>query len=551
MLSILFRIVFSPLFWLFLRWIRFVDWLTLRDAGVLEIQLDANKRQKHPLWTRELEHAAAHKRIRLVHLKVESGKWGWAELQTIRDTVSRISASGTPVIASLESGDTPGLYLASACDSVYLAPLGGAFLGGIGIQMQFFGDAMERVGLKFEVISAGDYKSAAEPISRAFPSRPNREALTALVEDLHAQLKEAISQGRGIDMDRLQDIMDGGVLSSAQALEVGLVDELVYPKVLEERIEARLGKKAREVGEQKFFKRLRWTKRWKTMFRKRPRLQVLHLEGAIVRDAPKWSRKSQISQEESLDVLEALIERPPEAVVLFVDSPGGSALVSDLLWEAVVRLNEKTPVVACFSNVSASGGYYLSAGCRQIVAQPMTLTGSIGVISGKVVTGAALARLGVFSERIAGAEGAALLGTDRPLSEEHRRLLRLQVKEIYREFKDRVEQGRSMSAEEVEAVAQGRVWTGRQAEERTLVDAMGGLPEALRRAAELGEFELEGARLGCKKVQKAKPLWSRFMTQGPSGIRALVAGAISTQTEVFLQHPAEPLALWPVELDLD
>lgn len=551
MLLILFRIVFSPLFWIGGLGIRLLNKLSLRDTGVLEVVLDSGKAQKHPLWFRALESAAAEERIRVVHLKIESVSLGWAELQSLRDCIQRISKSGTPVVASMESGDTPSLFLASACDEAVLAPLGGIMLGGIGIQLRFFGEAMERLGLKFEVVSAGDYKSAAEPVSRAYASRPNREALEALVADLQAQLREGIASGRELDEQVLQEIMEGGILTSQQALDAGLVDDLLYPKGLEKRLEERLGGKPRVVQSPRFFKRLAWRRRFQTLFRKRARLQVIHLEGAIVRDAPKWSRKSQISQEASLDVLESLIQRPPEAVVLVVDSPGGSALVSDLIWEAVGRLNEEVPVVACFSNVAASGGYYLSAGCRSIVAQPMTLTGSIGVISGKLVTGGALAKVGVFSQRVSGAGGAELLGSDRPLSGEHRRLLTHQVKEIYGAFKRRVEEGRTLSADEVEAVAQGRVWSGKQALEAQLVDELGGLYEALNRACELAELSVDETRIGYKKVERPKPLWTRFVGQSSADISALVDLSLSTQAETLIQHPAQPLALWPLEIHVD
>ena len=181
MLLILFRIVFSPLFLLGLLGIRLLNKLALRDSGVLEVVIDSGKSQRHPLWYRALENAAAEPRVRLIHLKLESVALGWAELQSLRDSIQRISSSGTPVVASMESGDTPSVFLASACDDVVLAPIGGVMLGGVGLQLRFFGEAMDRLGLKFEVVSAGDYKSAAEPVSRAFASRPNREALQALV----------------------------------------------------------------------------------------------------------------------------------------------------------------------------------------------------------------------------------------------------------------------------------------------------------------------------------------------------------------------------------
>lgn len=553
MIRILFRLLSRPIAWILLAWIQFRLFLKLRSNGVLLIELDAFKAQKSPMWPRLFRRAAAHPRVKVVHLEIRPAKWGWAQLESLRDAIQDVSNSGTVVVASMESADTAGMVLGSACDHVLLAPLGEVFLGGVGLEMRFLGDAMSRAGLEFEVISAGEYKSAAEPVSRAFPSRANREALTALVADLHARVRDQIATGRGVESEKLQAIMDAGLLSGQEAVEAGLVDALCYGPEVEAYLTNLLGKKPRIVDEDNQFRAVKWQAGFRKMFTKRPALKVLQLEGAIVRDGPKYSVKTQITQDESLEVIEALIERPPKAVVLFVNSPGGSALVSDLIWEAVGRLNEKVPVVACFGNVSASGGYFISAGCREIVAQPNTLTGSIGVISGKLVTGKALAEWGVHSERIAGAAGGGLLSTARKLSEDQKDLLRLRIQEIYAVFKKRVEDGRTMTEDDVEAIAQGRVWTGDQASKRGLVDHLGGLEVALERAAALGGFSLGSARVSLKKVEKSKPVWARFMVQAPSGIQAadiqaLLVQQLDLEAQVLLSHPAEPLALWPIHL---
>jgi protease-4 len=345
--------------------------------------------------------------------------------------------------------------------------------------------------------------------------------------------------------------MEGGLLSGQAAVDCGLVDALCYGPDVKAFLEEKLGAKPRIMDETTFFRAVRWQEGFRKAFTKRSTLQVLHLEGAIVREGPKYGRKTFITQEESLEVIEALVERPPKAVVLYVNSPGGSALVSDLIWEAVGRLNEKVPVVACFGNVAASGGYFISAGCREIVAQANTLTGSIGVISGKIVTGKALARVGVHMERIAGAEGSGMLSPSRPLSQEHRSLLRTRIQDIYRVFKKRVEDGRGMDEPSVEAVAQGRVWTGAQALERGLVDHLGGLDIALERAAALGGFSLDRALIRFKKVEKPKPLWARFMTQTPLDLEAIVQERLSTEAQVILHHPGEALALWDMSLRVD
>lgn len=549
MLRIFFRLLSRPVAWVLLGWIRLRLGLRLRKTGVLQVELNGEKAQKSPLWPRLFKQAALQPRIKAVHLQIRPAKWGWAQLASLRRAILEISAQGKPVVASFESADTATMVLGSACDHVLLAPLGEVFLGGVGIELNFLGDAMARVGLEFEVISAGEYKSAAEPVSRAFPSRANREALTALVADLHQRVRDQIAEDRGITSNQVQVMMDCGILSGDEAVAAGLVDALVYGPQVEDYFTNLLGDKARTIDEPTLFRATRWQNGFRRMFTKRPTIKVLQLEGAIVRDSPKFNRKTQITQEESLEAIEALIDRPPKAVVLYVNSPGGSALVSDLIWEAVVRLNEKVPVVACFGNVSASGGYFVSAGCREIVAEATTLTGSIGVISGKLVTGKALAQWGLHSERIAGAEGGSLLSTSRGLSPDQRAVLRARVQEIYRVFKKRVEDGRGLSEDRVEELAQGRVWTGAQAAESGLVDHLGGLEVALQRAAELGGFTVGSARIQLKKVEKPKPLWARFVLGSPVGlnadtVQAVLVGQLNVESQVLLSHPAEPLALW-------
>jgi protease-4 len=552
-IRIFFRLLSRPIAWILLAWIQFRLFLKLRNAGVLLIELEGSKAQKSPLWPRFFRRAAAHPRVKVVHLQIRPAKWGWAQLESLREAIRDVSSSGTVVVASMESADTAGMVLGSACDHLLLAPLGEVFLGGVGLEMQFLGDAMSRVGLEFEVISAGEYKSAAEPVSRAFPSRANREALTALVSDLHGRVRDQIAEDRGIDAQELQDIMEGGLLSGQEAVDAGLVDALCYEPQIESYLTELLGKGPRVLDEANQFRAVKWQAGFRKMFTKRASLKVLQFEGAIVREGPKYSPKSQITQDESLEAIEALIERPPKAVVLFVNSPGGSALVSDLIWEAVGRLNEKVPVVACFGNVSASGGYFISAGCREIVAQRNTLTGSIGVISGKLVTGKALAQWGFHSERIAGAEGGGMLSTSRTLSGNQKNLLRARIQEIYKIFKNRVEDGRGMAEADVEAVAQGRVWTGDQASKCGLVDHLGGLDVAMERAAVLGGFSLDAARISLKKVEKSKPVWARFMLQAPLGMQAtdlqgLLVQQLNLEAQVLLSHPAEPLALCPIRL---
>lgn len=551
MIRLLFLLCFFPLLLALRGVFALLLWLRIRRAGVLELVLDHSRLQKNPLWMRGLEQAIVLCNIRAVHLRIRPAKRGWATLQELRGGLGRISESGVPILVTLESADTESLYLASVCDEVYLAPLGDLMFSGVAMELVFLGEALERFGVEFEVVSAGEYKSAAEPLSRSYASPANRRALKTLVTDLHTQVRKAIAEGRNLDEAEVQVWMDKGIVSAADALEAGLVDGVMYEHAIEECLKRRLGKSGRVIKTKRLERSFRMLRRLTPVWRRKSRIHVLHLEGAIMRDGPRFSRKTRITQEESLAAIEALIDSPPDGVVLYINSPGGSALVSDIIWEAMERLVAKVPVVACFGNVSASGGYYVAAGCREIVAQPLGLTGSIGVISGKLVLGEALARLGVHVERVAGAEGGEVLSTTRPLTEIQRKHLKDRVREIYAEFKGRVGAGRGMDSDAVEAVAQGRVWSGSQAHAEGLVDHLGGIDCAIERVCVLAEISPKRAAIHYQLVEKAKPFWARMLGGDAQAFVSRVEGMVGTEVLVIASHPREPLAMWPVEMRQD
>ncbi|MEC8424335.1 MAG: S49 family peptidase, partial [Myxococcota bacterium] len=392
--------------------------LRLRGHGVVRVSLGtAREGQGTSLAAARsvveaLRSMAADRSVRAVVVDLRGVRGGWASLQELRDALARLQAEGKMVLAHLDTLGLRDLYLSSVADRVWMTPTGVALISPIGARLQFFGDALAALGVRIEVVAAGDYKSFGERFSRAYASAPNREAMGAVLTDLEELLVDSIAEARGVDRSTVCEVLSAGPLDPRELVDRGLIDDVAYPDEAETRLQELIGDKGRETGfaSYVFWKRLeRWLSQLGT---RRDDVAVVHLEGAIVQGADaQQGGGSRIDADRVVPVLEALRKRRSvRAVVLYVDSPGGSALASDLIARSVGRLAARKPVVAAFHNVSASGGYYLSAPASEIIAREGTITGSIGVIGGKVVLGPALARLGVHGETVSPTAGAGFLG---------------------------------------------------------------------------------------------------------------------------------------------
>ncbi len=494
--------------------------------------------------------------LRVVCLKISGSVGGWASARAIRRAIDQLRQRGVLVVAWLESVTARELYLASAADRVWLLPCAEVFLGGVGARLSFYGPALERLGLRFDVESAGAFKSFGEPFTRAFPTSENREQVTALVEDLQAVMLSGIAEGRGLELEALTALLGTGPLSAEEAVAAGLADGLAYPDQLPERIGDLLDGRARM---RSFRGYLRWRRleRWLRAERRSP-VVVVHLQGAIG-DDPGRGVEPRIVPDHVVPLLDGLRRsRRVRAVVLAVNSPGGSALASDLIARAVRRLVEAKPVVAAFGDVSASGGYYLSAPATEIVAEENTLTGSIGVVGGKLVLGEALARVGVHSEAVSAGPDAGMMAPWDPFSVDQRRRFRASLQRIYGRFLQVVAAGRRRPVRTVEPVAQGRVWSGRQALVHGLVDHLGGVDTAVSRARVLADLPDRGRvyhvyfrppRLRRLLGRLGAAAGVRLTISGPLGRLLGLTAAQSRLAALVWENPMQALAVLPWELD--
>src|SRR5215217_778837 len=415
-----------------------------------------------------LDRVLADGRARGVILRVENLDAGWAALEELRTEIDRCREQGKGVVAYLaDGGDTRSYYLASAADEIFASPLSTLSVVGLRVRVNFLKDALGSLGLETEVIAVSPYKSAADPISRTDFSKESREQVERLLDRRFDTLVTGISAGRDISPERVGSLIDNAPYSAAEAVEKRLIDGALYEDELTCRLSS--GDKPAKLVE--------WGEARKVLrvpYRRRTRKVV----GLVGRE-----QAGSDSVVAALRVAEK--QRRVAVVLLYVDSPGGDALASDLIWREVERIRAKKPVVVLMGNAAASGGYYVSAPASRIVARKNTITGSIGVILTRPVASDLFGKLKVNAAAVGRGTRSNILDPRYRPTPDELAVLNDQLHVFYDGFKARVASGRKLHPEALEALAGGRVWTGAEALERGLVDENGGYRTALARAREL------------------------------------------------------------------
>ena len=436
-----------------------------------------------------LERVLADGRVRGVILRVENLDAGWATLEELRAELYRIKERGKTVTLYLVDPDTRSYYLASAADEIFVSPLSTLNVVGLRARVNFLKDALGRLGLETEVVAVSPYKSAADPISRSDFSPEAREQTERLLDVRFDELVDAISTGRDIPPEEVNAIIDDAPYSATEAVQNKLIDGALYEDELASRLSDD-GKPARlaEWGVASKSLRLPYRSR-----RERKAVGLVRVEGTIVRGRsrklplplPLVGREQAGSDSVVASLRVAEKSRRINAVMLYVDSPGGDALASDLIWREVERIRAKKPVVVLMGNAAASGGYYVSAAASHVFARKNSITGSIGVILTRPVAAGLLNRLMVNPVTVSRGARSNLLDSRQSPTRDELAVLERQLNEFYDEFKDRVASGRGLQANDLEGIAGGRVWTGAEALSRDLVDETGGFRDALAKAREL------------------------------------------------------------------
>jgi protease IV len=453
---------------------------------------------------RALHEAAEDRHVVGLIAKV-GGMWPWATMQEVRRGVQAFAASGKPTLAWAESfgevgyRDMAAYVLATAFGEVWLQPGGGVGLLGVGIETTFVRGTLDRLGVEPQFEQRYEYKNAADVILRKEFTAAHREALERLTESVFSDAVESIADARGLTHDQVRELIDTGPRTASEAQAAGLVDRLGYRDQAYEAMRTRIGDKP----ELLFADRWRPRRKIAPPPHRRDHVALVEVRGGI---SSGRTRRNPMGRQAGSDTVSAQLRAAHDndrahAVVLRVESPGGSAVASEVIWREVWRLRESgKPVVVSMGDVAASGGYYIACPADVIVALPATLTGSIGVLGGKLVVDGLLERMGVNTGSVQRGARALMYSLRREFSEDERARFAATIDAIYNDFVAKVAAGRRRPIPEIEAVARGRVWTGQDALEAGLVDELGGIRDATRIARERADLPEDAPVLGAIRI---------------------------------------------------
>jgi len=447
-------------------------------------------------------------RLAGVLIRLDDLQASWARLQGLRRSLERLRAAGKTVWVHLERAGVREYYLASAADRVSLTPAATLDVTGLSSEAVFLFDALRKLGVEADVVQMGRYKSAGEIFTRPDMSPPHREMLESLVDDLFGQLVDAVGGGRHLEAAAVRDLLGRGPFVPSEACEARLVDEIAYADEVEQRLVAASGGAA-TIARDAYTSRRGREVRLDALRRGRATFALLHVGGTVKPGdsipGPEGARATGAATIAA--ALEQVRTRADiRALIVRIASPGGSVLGSDLIWREVVRTRAMKPVIASCGDVAASGGYYVALAGTPLLAEAGTITGSIGVLAGKASLRGLYERLGVNKELVTRGRNAALYSDYAPLDDEGRERIHAQADAFYRDFLAKVAAARGLSEAATAAVAEGRVWTGRQALERGLVDELGGIEEAFaaaKRAAGIAADE----PVMVERFPKPRRLW--------------------------------------------
>ena len=493
-------LVFLTLVLLFFAALRFREKPPqIADNSVLVLRLEGEIPEKPPVelpsflsgdrspvtvssvWM-SLKKAAADSHIKAVALEPEGLSAGWAKLEELRLDIEQFRKSGKPVYAYLRTPSAREYYLATAADRIYLGPADQMYVKGLRAEILYFKKTLDKLGVEIEVEHAGKYKDFGDMFSRTDMSPETREVMTGVVDDLYGNLVARIAAGRKKTPDEVRAIIDRGPFTAPQALKAGLVDALRFPDQMWGELRDRLKSgEPVKVALDKYAK----VPLDAVGLEGKSRIALVIGEGDIVRGSASddGSAESGLTSYGFVKLLRQVgSDSLIKAVVVRIDSPGGEVVASDEMWREMNLLSKKKPTVISMSDAAASGGYYMAMTGDPIVAYAGTLTGSIGVVFGKPNLHGLYDKLGVTKDAIQRGNHAGIDSDYRPLAPDERQMLRAGIDESYKDFVTKVAEARHRTFDQIEPLAQGRVWMGDQAKANGLVDYVGGLDTALELA---------------------------------------------------------------------
>ncbi len=453
--------------------------------------------------TRRIDLAAKDTTVGGIVIRMARPQMGLAQATELRQNLVEFRQTGKPVVVLMDMGGLSDYVVASSADRVVMTPVGGLTIYGLSARLYFFKDLLAKLGMEAQAVHTGKFKTAFEPFTHSEMTEGTRIQIDAILDDYESYIIESVAKSRGMEPDVARTALWGGPYSSEGALEAGLITDIAYfdefmdDFATENNFEYVMKYKESKAAQPEppnlftLFSGMGAAKS-KRRGSGNEQIAVLYAVGPIIdgrKDKDPFASQMVIASEDFIEQIdEALEEAPTRALVLRVDSPGGSAVASDRIWRRLEQVRDDgIPVVVSMGNVAASGGYYISAVANKIVAEPTTITGSIGVIGGRVALGGTYEKIGVNKQTISRGPHAGLVDETRPWNEEETAIVEGLLEEVYVAFTSKVADGRRMPRDKVLEIAEGRVWTGAAAKEIGLVDELGSLDDAIGVARSLAD----------------------------------------------------------------
>lgn len=488
-----------------------------------------------------VDRAAHDRRVKGLLLRVGPVSTGWARVQELRDALVRFKATGKPAWAHLEEAGNLEYFLATGCSKIAAAPTAMLDVSGLAAEVTFYRGALDKLGVEAQFEGVGKYKNAPNQLTERGFTAPHREQMEALVGELFDAYVSGIAEGRRLEPQAVRALIDKGPFLATAARDAGLVDELLYRDEVEQRVPG-----GARILPASYVKSARGG-----AFDRRPKLALVYAVGDLM---PGESQQGPFGNVAGADTIiqglrTAREDSSVRAIILRVDSPGGSGTASDAIWREVQLARREKPVVASMGDYAASGGFYVAMGSDLVVAQPTTITGSIGVFSGKVSLRGLYAKLGISQETVRRGRHAALFSSYEPWTAEERAKVRELNQAFYDTFVSKAAEGRKKTQAEIEAVAQGRVWSGREAAAAGLVDRLGGLEESIELARKRAGIP-SGQDVQLVVLPESKGLWETLMERQDEDVhlRALGLEARSLLRWCRALAGGGPIARLPFEL---
>lgn len=440
--------------------------------------------------TRALKLAQGDPRIVGVYLDFEDFDSGWAGVTALRREIEEFEKTGKPVYAYADRLDEKTYYLATAASEVWLQPNGEFELNGLAVSEAFFKGLFDKLEIEPRIFRVGKFKAAVEPFVRDSMSDENRRQTQDLADDIWKQFRQDVAHSRKLSEEKIDAITANlDVTSAKSAKDLGLVNDTIYEDEAEERMAQKTVGEDEEARFTSVAQLLHDRRSRKNMASAKKKIAVIFAEGEI--GAGEGSGDSISSEELRDDIKDARNDEMVAAIVLRINSPGGDALASDIIWRELMMADEDVPVIVSMGDVAASGGYYIAAAGRYVFAEPTTITGSIGVFGLMFGTEKLFKnKAGVRFDHVVTHPHADLGDANRPISQFEGEKIQSDVNRVYERFIDAVQEGRGYEdRKDILEIAEGRVWSGRRAKELGLVDELGGLPQAIAKAAEYAEIK--------------------------------------------------------------